>query len=321
MTTFGPETTTDEVLEGIDLSGKHVLVTGASAGLGVETTRALAAHGASVTMAVRDITKGATAMAQVRAAVPDAQLDLRELDLASLASIRTFASSFLEDHPVLDVLIGNAGVMACPQSTTADGFEMQFGTNHLGHFLLIQLLTPALVAAGQASGARVVLLSSAGHRLGDVDLDDPGWERTPYDPWAAYGRSKTANVLCAVGLDRRLADHGVRAFAVHPGMIHTELARHVTDETLRAFQALLPPGDATVPKSVPQGAATTVYAATSPDLDGLGGRYLEDCHLAELTDDPAQRFGVRAYALDPVRADALWELSERLVAEPGDRSA
>lgn len=321
MTTFGAETTTDEVLEGIDLSGKRFLVTGASAGLGVETTRALAAHGALVTMAVRDLTKGATAMAEVQAAVPDAQLDLRELDLASLASIRTFASRFLEDHPVLDVLIGNAGVMACPQGTTADGFEMQFGTNHLGHFLLIQLLTPALAAAGQASGARVVLLSSAGHRLGDVDLDDPGWERTPYDPWAAYGRSKTANVLCAVGLDQRLADQGVRAFAVHPGTIHTELARHVTEETWNAFRAMLPPGDTTVAKSIPAGAATTVYAATSPDLDGLGGRYLEDCHLAEITDYPAQRSGVRAYALDPERADALWELSERLVAEPGDLGA
>jgi NAD(P)-dependent dehydrogenase (short-subunit alcohol dehydrogenase family) len=319
MTTFGAETTTDDVLMGMDLSRKRFLVTGASAGLGLETTRALAAHGASVTMAVRDLDKGAAAIEQVRAAVPDAQLDLRELDLADLASIRTFASGFLEDHPVLDVLICNAGVMACPQGTTADGFETQFGTNHLGHFLLIQLLTPALVAAGQAGGARVVLLSSAGHRLGDVDLDDPGWERTPYDPWAAYGRSKTANVLCAVGLDRRLADQGVRAFAVHPGMIHTELARHVTEETWNAFRAMLPPGDKTVAKSIPQGAATTVYAATSPDLDGLGGRYLEDCHLAEITDDPAQRSGVRAYALDPERADALWELSERLVAEPREQ--
>jgi NAD(P)-dependent dehydrogenase (short-subunit alcohol dehydrogenase family) len=319
MTTFGAETTTDAVLEGMDLSGRRFLVTGASAGLGVETTRALVAHGALVTMAVRDLDKGAAAIEQVQATVPDAQLDLRELDLADLASIRTFASGFLEDHPVLDVLICNAGIMACPQGTTTDGFETQFGTNHLGHFLLIRLLTPALVAAGQAGGARVVLLSSAGHRLGDVDLDDPGWERTPYDPWAAYGRSKTANVLCAVGVDRRLADQGVRAFAVHPGMIHTELARHVTEDTWNAFRAMLPPGDTTVAKSIPAGAATTVFAATSPDLDGLGGRYLEDCHLAEITDDPAQRSGVRAYALDPDRADALWELSERLVAEPREQ--
>lgn len=323
MATFGPESTTDDVLEGIDLTGKRVLVTGASAGLGVETTRALAAHGAWVTMAVRDLAKGAAAMEQVQATVPDAQLDLRPLDLADLSSVRTFASSFLEDHAVLDILIANAGVMACPQGTTVDGFETQFGTNHLGHFLLIELLTPALVAA---RGARVVLLSSAGHRMGDVDLDDPGFERTPYDPWVAYGRSKTANVLCAVALDRRLADEGVRAFAVHPGVIQTELSRHLTPETMAALQTSLSSGSSGSSsggggarmsvKSIPQGAATTLYAATSPDLDGIGGRYLEDCHLAELTDDPTSRSGVRAYALDPERAEALWELSERLVAEP-----
>jgi NAD(P)-dependent dehydrogenase (short-subunit alcohol dehydrogenase family) len=315
MSSFGAESTTDDVLDGIDLSSRRVLVTGASAGLGVETSRALAAHDASVTMAVRDLDKGAAAMEQILAAVPDAQLDLRRLDLADLASVRAFASGFLADHPALDILIGNAGVMACPQGTTVDGFETQFGTNHLGHFLLLQLLTPALVAAGTA---RVVLLSSAGHRLGDVDLDDPSWERTPYDPWVAYGRSKTANVLCAVALDERLSSQGVRAFAVHPGVIATELSRHMTPETWAAFQAMRPPGDTTVMKSIPQGAATTVYAATSPDLDGLGGRYLEDCHLAELTDDPVSRSGVRAYALDRERARALWELSERLVdATPG----
>ena len=312
MTSFGAETTTDEVLEGIDLTGKRFLVTGASAGLGVETTRALAAHGALVTMAVRDLDKGAAALDQVRDSVPDAQLDLRELDLASLASIRTFAAGFLEDHPVLDVLIGNAGVMACPQGTTADGFETQFGTNHLGHFLLVQLLTPALLAADHA---RVVLLSSAAHRISDVDLDDPGWDTKPYDAWEAYGRSKTANVLCAVGLDRRLAEHGVRAFAVHPGVIRTELSRHLTRETVTALLERQKPGEETTFKSIPQGAATTIYAATSPDLDGQGGLYLQDCHVADLTDDPLSRDGVRAYALDPERADALWELSERMVAE------
>jgi NAD(P)-dependent dehydrogenase (short-subunit alcohol dehydrogenase family) len=312
MPTFGPTSTADDVLEGIDLSGKRVLVTGASAGLGVETTRALAAHGAWVTMAVRDLDKGAAAMEQVLESVPDAQLDLRQLDLADLASIRTFASSFLEDHPSLDILIGNAGVMACPQGTTADGFETQLGTNHLGHFLLIQLLTPALVAAGHA---RIVLLSSAAHRFSDVDLDDPGFERTPYDPWVSYGRSKTANVLCAVALDERLADQGVRAFAVHPGGIQTELGRHLTEESLSALIAMRPAGGKVLWKTVPQGAATTVYAATSPDLEGMGGRYLEDCHVAEVTDDPQSGTGVRAYALDPARASALWDLSERLIDE------
>ncbi|MGK2948241.1 MAG: SDR family NAD(P)-dependent oxidoreductase [Acidimicrobiales bacterium] len=311
MTDFGFDSTTDDVLEGIDLSGRRVLVTGASAGLGVETTRALAAHGASVTMAVRDLGKGATAMEQVLADVPGADVDLRPLDLADLASVRSFAEGFLADHPVLHVLIGNAGVMACPQGTTADGFEMQIGTNHLGHFLLANLLTPALVAA---EGARIVLLSSAGHRLGDVDLDDLQWERQPYDPWVAYGRSKTANVLCAVGLDQRQRDQGVRAFAVHPGVIATELSRHLTEESMAAFRAMQRPGERTVMKSVPQGAATTVYAATSPDLDGQGGLYLEDCHVASVTDDPTERGGVRAYALDPERADALWAVSEQLVA-------
>jgi NAD(P)-dependent dehydrogenase (short-subunit alcohol dehydrogenase family) len=310
MTSFGFESTTDDVLHGIDLAGQRILVTGASAGLGVETTRALAAHGASVTMAVRDLDKGAAAMELVRAEVPGAQLDLRQLDLADLSSIRAFTDGFLAEHDALDVLIANAGIMACPQGTTADGFELQFGTNHLGHFLLITRLLPALVAA---DGARVVLLSSAGHRFGPVDLDHPGFEGQDYDPWVAYGRAKTANILCAVGIDQRYRDQGVRAFAVHPGGIQTELGRHLTEESLAALLASRPPGVEIQWKTVAQGAATTVYAATSPDLDGQGGVYLEDCHVAELTDDPSASGGVRAYALDPQTADALWDLSERLV--------
>jgi len=311
MAAFGAESTTDEVLEGIDLSGQRILVTGASAGLGLETTRALAAHGASVTMGVRDLTKGAAAMEEVRASVPDAELDLRPLDLADLASVRAFAHGFLEDHPTLDVLIANAGIMACPYGTTVDGFELQFGTNHLGHFLLITELLPALIAA---DGARVVLLSSAGHRFGAVDLEDPGFERQPYDAWTAYGRAKTANVLCAVGLDRRHREDGVRAFAVHPGGIQTELGRHLTSDTLQVLvDRLAAAPTETVWKTVPQGAATSVYAATSPDLDGQGGVYLEDCHVSAVTDDPDAREGVRAYALDPKIADALWDLSEQLV--------
>jgi NAD(P)-dependent dehydrogenase (short-subunit alcohol dehydrogenase family) len=291
MRSFGFESTTDDVLEGIDLTGKRILVTGASAGLGLETTRTLAAHGAAVTMAVRDLTKGTAAMEQVLAEVPDAELDLRQLDLADLSSIRTFAHGFVEDHPVLHILIGNAGVMACPQGTTVDGFETQFGTNHLGHFLLVQLLTPSLVAAG---GARVVLLSSAGHRFGDVDLDDPGFEHQPYDAWVSYGRAKTANVLCAVGIDQRLRDQGVRAFAVHPGGIQTELGRHLTDETLGVLIERSKAGNGPVAwKTVEQGAATTVYAATAPELDGEGARYLEDCHIAEVIDDPNVSGGVR----------------------------
>jgi NAD(P)-dependent dehydrogenase (short-subunit alcohol dehydrogenase family) len=311
MAAFGSESTTDDVLAGVDLTGKRILVTGASAGLGVETTRALAAHGAAVTMGVRDLTKGAAAMEEVLATVPGAELDLRPLDLADLASVRRFADGFLEDHERLDVLIANAGIMACPYGTTVDAFELQFGTNHLSHFLLITRLLPSLVATGHA---RVVLLSSAGHRFGDVDLDDPGFEHQDYDAWVAYGRAKTANVLCAVGLDQRYRDQGVRAFAVHPGGIQTELGRHLTADTLQVLiDRLTAAPTETVWKSVPQGAATSVWAATSPDLEGQGGVYLEDCHVAEVTEDPDAREGVRAYALDPARADALWALSERLV--------
>ena len=311
MTSLGFHSTADDVLEGVDLAGRRVVVTGASAGLGLETTRALAAHGASVTMAARDLGKGTTAMHEVEAAVPGADLELRLIDLADLASVRSFAAGFLADYQRLDLLIANAGIMACPQGTTVDGFELQLGTNHLGHFLLITRLLPALIAAGRA---RVVLLSSAGHRFGDVDLDDPGFERTPYDPWVAYGRAKTANVLCAVGIDERYRAQGVRAFAVHPGGIQTELGRHLTDESLQTLMDHLAAAPTeTVWKTVPQGAATTVWAASSPELDGQGGCYLEDCHIAALTDDPSAREGVRAYALDPARADALWALSEELV--------
>ena len=311
MTALGFDSTADDVLAGADLTGKRYLVTGASAGLGLETTRALAAHGASVTMAVRDLDKGRAAMQEVLDAALGANLELRLLDLADLASVQSFADGFLEDHDRLHVLIANAGIMACPQGTTVDGFELQFGTNHLGHFLLITRLLPALIAA---DGARVVLLSSAGHRFGDVDLDDPGFERQPYDAWVAYGRAKTANVLCAVGLDRRYRDEGVRAFAVHPGGIQTELGRHLTSDTLQVLMDRLAAApQETVWKTVPQGAATSVYAATSADLDGMGGLYLEDCHIADRTDDPDDREGVRAYALDPANAEALWTLSEQLV--------
>ena len=307
---FGRESTTDEVLDGIDLSGRHAVVTGASAGLGVETARALAAHGARVTMAVRDLAKAEAAREGITASVPGADLELREVDLASLASVRTFADAFVADHATLDLFIGNAGIMACPQSTTVDGYELQLGTNHLGHFVLARALLPLLAAT---PGSRTVLLSSAGHRMGDVDLDDPWFEHTPYDPWTAYGRSKTANILTAVALDHRLAEHGSQAFAVHPGGIMTELSRHLTDETLQQLISLRPPGDKPFWKTVEQGAATTCYAATSPDLADQRAWYLEDCHLAPITDDPLAGAGVRAYAVDPDRAEALWAWSEQLV--------
>src|SRR4051812_41632253 len=224
---FDDTSTTDEVLDGIDLTGKEILVTGASTGLGEETTRALAAHGARVTMAVRDPERGEAAVARIRTSVPGADLEVMTLDLASLADVRRFATEYLADHDHLDVLVANAGVMACPQAETVDGFELQIGTNHVGHFLLTQLLLPML-----GSGARVVALSSAGHRFSDVDLDDPNFQHTAYDPWGAYGRSKTANALFAVELDRRLQDRGAHAYSVHPGGIITELGRHLTEETM-----------------------------------------------------------------------------------------
>jgi NAD(P)-dependent dehydrogenase (short-subunit alcohol dehydrogenase family) len=310
MAAFDSTSSTDDVLDGIDLSGKRFVITGASTGLGEETTRAVAAHGASVTMAVRDLTKGMEAAARVRAAVPGAEVEVRELDLARLASSRAFAEELLADHDDIDVLVNNAGVMACPLAHTADGFEMQFGTNHLGHFLLTNLLVPALV---NGDGARVVALSSRGHRFSDVDLDDPGFERTEYEPWVAYGRSKTANVLFAVGFDQRYRDQGVRAFAVHPGSIQTDLGRHLTEDTIGTMLSSLPEGQPLEWKTVPQGAATSVWAATSPDLDGKGGLYLEDCAIADRVDGRVVVSGVQRYAVDPVRADALWRLSESMV--------
>ena len=311
MSAFGFSSTTDEVLDGHDLTGRRIVVTGASTGLGEETTRALAAHGASVTMAVRDPARGAAAAERIRATVPAADLEIRVLDLASLASVRTFAAAFLADHGSIDVLINNAGLMACPQGLTDDGFELQFGTNHLGHFLLGVLLAPALVAGAPA---RLVSLSSSGHTRADVSLDDWNFERSTYAPFTAYGRAKTANALFAVGVQRRFGARGVQAYSVHPGVIRTELGRHMTPETIAELtENLARSGRAMSFKTVPQGAATSVWAATAPELDAHGGAYLEDCGVAAVNDDESVSGGVRSYALDPDRADALWTLSERLV--------
>lgn len=315
MATFGAETTTDEVLEGIDLTGRWALITGASAGLGVETARALAAHGASVILAVRDLDKGEAATEAVRAEAKG-EVELRRVDLADLGTIRAFTDAVAADHDELHLLIANAGVMACPEGRTNDGFEMQFGTNHLGHFVLVNRLVPLLVAGAPS---RVVVLSSAGHRMSDVDLDDPGWEHTAYHPWRAYGRAKTANVQFAVALDRRLRDRGVRATAVHPGVIMTELSRHMTDETRTSLQAAR--GDRPmIWKSVPAGAATSVWAAAVADAGEIGGRYGENCGVAEVTSDSQSPVGVMAYAVDPDKAEALWARSEELVGERFDLS-
>jgi len=310
--TFGSASTTDEVLDGVDLSGTWVLITGASAGLGVETARAAAAHGANVILGVRDVEKGEAASEVVRAAAQagGGLVELREVDLASLESVRAFTDAVGADHDRLDTIIANAGVMAVPESRTTDGFELQFGTNHLGHFVLVNRLRP-LFGSGPA---RIVNLSSRGHRFSDVELDDVNFEATPYEPWQAYGRSKTANVLFAVELDRRGRDRGQRACAVHPGTVPTELSRYLTHETLES----LPTARAnveTVWKEPPAGAATSVWAAFVGGGDEVGGRYCEDCHVGEIVDDLASPTGVFAYALDPGRARQLWTRSEELVGE------
>jgi NAD(P)-dependent dehydrogenase (short-subunit alcohol dehydrogenase family) len=317
---FGAKSTTDEVLSGIDLSGKRVLVTGVSAGLGVETARTLVAHGADVVGAARDLEKARTATAAVRAEATKGggSLELIQLDLASLDSIRACADALLANGRLFDVVIANAGVMAAPFGKTADGFETQFGTNHLGHFTFVNRIAPLI-----KSGGRLVNLSSSGHRFADVDIEDPNFEHTAYDPWIAYGRSKTANILFAVEFDRRHRERGVRATAVHPGGIRTELTRHLDDGTLEAMVGKIneelaaegkPPYEL---KSVPQGAATSVWAGFVATADEVGGLYCENCHVAAVTDNPVSRIseGVRPYALDTERAKALWAKSEEMVGE------
>ena len=311
--TFGAKSTTDDVLDGVDLSGKRVLVTGVSAGLGVETARALAAHGAEVTGAARDLSKAreATKAAGVRA------IDLIELDLADLASVRRAADQLVAAGKPFDLVIANAGVMATPFGHTKDGFETQFGTNHLGHFVLVNR-----IASLFKPGARLVCLSSAGHRFSDVSLDDPNFERTEYAPFVAYGRSKTANILFAVEFDRRHKGKGVRAAAVHPGGIQTELGRYMTPEIIQQLMDNIAATQAAAGapqfewKTIPQGAATSVWAGVVAAADAVGGRYCEDCHVARIVDSDAEvREGVRGYALDPDHAKALWAKSEDLVGE------
>jgi NAD(P)-dependent dehydrogenase (short-subunit alcohol dehydrogenase family) len=316
---FGATSTADEVLRGVNLSGKRVLATGVSAGLGVESARALAAHGAEVTGAARDLSKAQGATEQVRAqAIRGGSLQLVQLDLASLDSVRRCADGLLAAGKSFDVIIANAGVMACPKGTTVDGFETQFGTNHLGHFVLVNRIASLL-----RPGSRVVNLSSAGHRYSDVDLEDPNFEHTPYAEFIAYGRSKTANVLFAVEFDRRHKASGVRAAAVHPGAIQTELGRYMTTEVrerlITEINANQPKGAAPFSyKSIPQGAATSLWAACVADAEAIGGRYCEDCHVAEVVSVPGVREGVQPYALDPQRAQALWQKSEELVGERFD---
>jgi len=319
---FGATSTTEDVLSGVNLQGKRVLVTGVSAGLGVETARSLAAHGAQVVGAARDLTKAKAAAAQVQkdAAAKGGSFELVQLDLASLKSVRACAERLLAKGQPFDMVIANAGVMATPFGHTTDGFETQFGTNHLGHFVLVNRIAPLLHAGG-----RLINLSSSGHRFSNVDLEDPNFERTPYDPWIAYGRSKTANILFSVAFDRRHRERGVRAGAVHPGGIQTELGRHLDPGQLEGMvdqmnRQLAAEGKAPFQfKTIPQGAATSVWAAVVAPADEIGGRYCENCHVGHMVQDhvtiSAISEGVRGYALDTNSAEALWKKSEELVGE------
>jgi NAD(P)-dependent dehydrogenase (short-subunit alcohol dehydrogenase family) len=307
---FGHDTTTEEVLQGIDLTGKTALVTGASGGLGAETARALASRGAAVTLAVRNVAKGEDVAESIREST-GSTVDVVELELDSLPSVRACAESWLGNHGPLNLLINNAGVMACPLARTEAGWELQFATNHLGHFLLTLLLLPALRAGAPA---RIVNLSSGAHRFGGVDFDDIHFERREYDKFVAYGQSKTANILFAVELGRRLEGSGITVNAVHPGVIVTELGRHLTPEDLANF-----PGAKSVDelryKTVESGAATSVWAATSPELEGRSGLYCEDCHVAGPAVEDGVQEGYSSWARDPEAAARLFALSEELVGE------
>jgi len=300
-------TTALEVVEGVDLTGQHAIVTGGASGIGVETARALAHAGAQVTLAVRDTAAGERVAAEI-----DGDVLVAPLDLADLSTIDALTSAW--DGP-LHVLVNNAGVMETPQGTTAQGWETQLGTNHLGHFALTTGLHDALSAAGSA---RVVSVSSAGHAASPVVFDDLFFERRAYDPGLAYGQSKTANVLFAVELTRRWAAEGITANALMPGGIWTPLQRHWSPERLAAAQEQARGAEAAGVfrmKTPEQGAATSVFLATSPQVEGIGGRYFEDCQEAEVVDQLVGIRGVLPHALDPVAAERLWDVSEQLLAQ------
>ena len=306
---FGAETTTSEVAEGISLAGKLALVTGGSSGLGQETARTLAAMGAHVVLTARDVPKGEGVAKAIRESTDNPNVEVESLELGSLKEIRAFAERFLARHPRLDILVNNAGVMACPFAKTADGFELQFGSNHIGHFLMTCLLAPAL---RKGAPSRVVSVSSRGHHLSPVVFEDIHFERRPYDKWLSYGQAKTANILFAVGLDQRLGRHGVHANALHPGGIMTELGRHLQAEDIEFLRKR---NTGMRFKTVEAGSATSVFAATAPELEGKGGVYLEDCHIAAVNAAPDALDGVKPYAIDPQNAARLWEVSEKLVGE------
>ena len=309
---FGAASTAAEVIAGRDLTGKTAVVTGGYSGIGVETVRAFRSVGAQVVVPVRDIAKAKVNLADM----PDVRLEI--MDLFDPGSIDAFAERFLRDNQKLHILVNNAGIMAPPLTRDPRGYESQFAVNHIGHFQLTSRLWPALVAA---QSARVIALSSYGHRRAGVDFHDPNFERRAYDPWIAYGQSKTANALFAVALDSIGQRQGVRAFSVHPGGIVTDLIRHMSKAQIDAYEIIDKTGKPIIDpennkKTPQQGAATAVWCATSPQLNGMGGVYCEDCDIARAlpTDDSKELHGVRPRATDPVAAGRLWQLSEQLTA-------
>ncbi|SCG62443.1 SDR family NAD(P)-dependent oxidoreductase [Micromonospora inositola] len=302
-TPYSRETTAMEVVRGIDLTGRRAVVTGGASGIGVETARALAAAGADVTLAVRNVDAGQQAATDITGTTGNDRILVAQLDLADLSSVAAFVRTW--DGP-LHILVNNAGIMASPEMRTPQGWEMQFATNHLGHFALATGLRPALAAA---DGARVVSVSSAAHLRSPVVFEDIHFRQRPYDPWEAYGQSKTANVLFAVEVSRRWADDGILSNALMPGAIRTNLQRYISDEDLARLRA--ESGGGTTPswKNTEQGAATSVLVATSPLLDGVGGRYFEDVQEAG-PNQPGTRIGYAPYARDPEAAERLWQVSE-----------
>lgn len=313
-TPFGASSTTDEVIEGIDLAGKLAVVTGGSVGLGKETARALASAGADVFLGARSLDALEQARTELQA-IGAGQIGMARLDLSDAASVKHFADAVIALGRPVDLLINNAGIMACPEGRDARGNESQLSTNYLGHALLTSLLAPSLVAANDA---RLISLSSVGHHWSPIDFDDVNFERRDYDQWRAYGQSKTANALLARKVADALGDVGVKAFAVHPGLIVTDLGRFMTPEDrertareLKDYQQFMQPF-----KSVASGAATTVWAATSPLLEDRDFAYLEDCKVAEIQDKPNFGFGVMRYAIDSEQAAKMWTEAEKLLGQP-----
>jgi NAD(P)-dependent dehydrogenase (short-subunit alcohol dehydrogenase family) len=303
---FGAKTTTDELLEGRDLTGMTVAITGGTGGIGEETVRSFAAAGATVAMIGRDRGKADAALAKIRDRHRNAAVSFTEIDLQALASVQAGSQLLAAQFPRLDLLINNAGIMAGPLRRTADGHEAQFGVNHLAHFALTQALLPSLLAS---PASRVINLSSHGHRMGQPDLDDPDFLNRPYTGFGGYGQAKSANILFSVELDRRYRTEGLRSAAVHPGGIRTELGRSFTETDRDEMTAMLKGGGGSSGpafewKNVEQGAATTVWAALVADGEEIGGRYCEDCSVG--TPMP--------YAVDPATAERLWSLSEQMTA-------